>query len=63
MKEKQEEQPAVEEAILPDPGFLKQYRECYPGIKHFHVTGDNLVFLKETMNRPYPISDRSGKAN
>ena len=46
MKEKQEEQPAVEEAILQDPGFLKQYRECYPGIKHFHVTGDNLVFFE-----------------
>jgi len=46
MKEKQEEQPAVEEMSLPDPGFLKQYRECYPGIKHFHVTGDNLVFFE-----------------
>ena len=44
MKEKQEEQPAVEEAILPDPGFLKQYRRCYPRAKKFHVTSDGLVF-------------------
>ena len=44
MKEKQEEQPAVEEMSLPDPGFLKQYRRCYPRAKKFHVTSDGLVF-------------------
>lgn len=46
MKEKEEIQPVVEDAILPEPDFLKQYRESYPGVKHFHVTGDNLVFLE-----------------
>lgn len=45
MKEKEEIQPVVEEVSLPEPNFLKQYRECYPSVKHFHVTGDNLVFL------------------
>lgn len=45
MKEKEEIQPVVEEVIIPEPDFLKQYRECYPSVKHFHVTGDNLVFL------------------
>lgn len=45
MKDKKQVDQAVEEVNLPEPDFLKQYRECYPGVK-FHVTGDNLVFLE-----------------
>lgn len=45
MKDKKQVEQAVEEVNLPEPDFLKQYRECYPGVKHFYVTSDNLVFL------------------
>lgn len=46
MKDKKQVDQAVEEVNLPEPDFLKQYRECYPDVKHFHVTSDNLVFLE-----------------
>lgn len=53
MKQKEVALPAGEETKIPDiqpeqlpePDYLKQYRECYPDVGHFHVTGDNLVFL------------------
>ena len=34
----------AETACRPEPGFLKQYRRCYPRAKKFHVTSDGLVF-------------------
>lgn len=47
-KETKQPEPVQElKTILPpEPDFLKQYRECYPGVKRFHVTSDNLVFLE-----------------
>lgn len=61
MKEKQKEQPVVEEVNGPEPDFLKQYRECYPDVKHFHVTGDNLVFLDRDYEQAVSHQQRCGR--
>lgn len=61
MKEKEEIQPVVEEVIIPEPDFLKQYRECYPSEKHFHVTGDNLVFLERDYEQAVSHQNSIGK--
>lgn len=61
MKEIQEGQPVVGEVPRPDPGFLKQYRECYPGVKHFHVTGDHLVFLDRDYEQAVSHQQQWGK--
>lgn len=34
----------AETASRSEPGFLEQYRRCYPRAKKFHVTSDGLVF-------------------
>lgn len=68
MKEKEEIQPVEKdvmtesEAVLsPEPDFLKQYRECYPSVKHFHVTGDNLVFLERDYEQAVSHQQSIGK--
>lgn len=68
MKEKEEIQPVVEDVLTEsdtvqsqEPDFLKQYRECYPGVKHFHVTGDNLVFLERDYEQAVSHQNSIGK--
>lgn len=69
MKEKQEGLPAVGETRMrepdivtaPEPDFLKQYHACYPKVKHFHVTGDNLVFLDRDYEQAVSHQQKCGK--
>lgn len=68
MKQKEEIQLAEKdvmtesEAVLsPEPDFLKQYRECYPDVKHFHVTSDNLVFLERDYEQAVSHQNSIGK--
>lgn len=68
MKEKEEIQPAVEDVMtesdtiqFSEPDFLKQYRECYPDVKHFHVTGDNLVFFERDYEQAISHQQNIGK--
>ena len=50
-----------EKPIVTEPEFLKQYRACYPGVKKFHVTGDNLVFLGHEHDKAVSHQKRCGK--
>lgn len=68
MKQKEEIQLAEKDVMTeadtiqsPEPNFLKQYRECYPGVKHFHVTGDNLVFLERDYEQAVSHQKSIGK--
>lgn len=47
---KKDETPEVQPEGTKEPDFLKQYRECYPNCKKFHVTSDNLVFLDKQLD-------------
>lgn len=61
MKDKKQVEQVVEEVVPPEPNFLKQYRECYPSVKHFHVTGDNLVFLERDYEQAVSHQQSIGK--
>lgn len=47
--------------VVTEPEFLKQYRACYPGVKKFHVTGDNLVFLDKDYQNAVSHQAKVGK--
>ena len=61
MKQKEELPSSGEETKMPEPDFLKQYRECYPDVAHFHVTGDSLVFLDSDYNQAISHQNTIGK--
>lgn len=50
-----------QEKPVAEPEFLKQYRECYPGVGKFHVTGDNMVFLDKEYKTAVSHQAKVGK--
>ena len=50
-----------EKPVVTEPEFLNQYRACYPGVKKFHVTSDNLVFLDKDYQNAVSYQAQVGK--
>lgn len=51
----------LQEKPVVEPEFLNQYRACYPGVKKFHVTSDNLVFLDKDYQNAVSHQAQVGK--